>query len=46
MPQGWPVCHVSETTRKKTGAGKSSFVPSFLEKENQWLKIDILHEYH
>ena len=31
MSQGWSVCHVSET-RKQTGAGKSMFVPSFLEK--------------
>ena len=36
MSQGWPVCHVSETTWQ-TGAGKSTFVPpSFLEKENKW----------
>ena len=32
MSQGWSVCHVSETT-KQTGAGKSIFVPSFLEKK-------------
>ena len=31
MSQGWSVCHLSETT-KQTGAGKSIFVPSFLEK--------------
>ena len=35
MSQGWPVCHVSEITWQ-TGAGKSTFVPSFLEKENKW----------
>ena len=31
MSQCWLVCHASETT-KQTGAGKSIFVPSFLEK--------------
>ena len=43
MLQGWSLCHVSETT-KQTGVGKSIFVPSFLEKENQWLMLDILYE--
>ena len=45
MLQGWSVCHVSETT-KQTGAGKSILVPSFLEKENQWLMIDMLYEHY
>ena len=45
MSQGWSVCHVSETT-KQTGAGKSIFVPSFLEKENQWLMIHILYKHY
>ena len=42
LSQCWSVCHVSETT-KQTGVGESTFLPSFLEKENQWLMIDILY---
>ena len=34
MPQGWSVYHVNETI-KQTGADKSIFAPSFLEKKNQ-----------
>ena len=45
MSQDWSVCHVSETA-KQTGAGKSIFVPSVVEKENQWLMIHILHEHY
>ena len=43
MSHGWSLCHVSETN-KHTGGGKSIFVPSFLEKENQWFMVDILNE--
>ena len=45
MSQCWSVCHVSETA-KQTGVGKSTFLPSFLEKENQWLMIDILYGHY
>ena len=41
--QDWSVCHVSKKT-KQIGVGKSIFTPSFLEKENQWLMVDILNE--
>ena len=45
MSQGWSVCQVNETI-KQTGAGKSIFVLSFLEKESQWLMVDILYEHY
>ena len=35
MSQGWPLCHVSETT-KQTGVGKFIFVPSFLENHDRY----------
>ena len=35
MSQGWPLGHVSETT-KQSGAGKFIFVPSFLENHDRY----------
>ena len=45
VAKAWSVCRVNETA-KQTAASKSIFVQSFLEKENQWLMIDILYEYY
>ena len=45
VAKGWSVYHVIETA-KQTAAGKSIFVQSILEKENQWLFINILYEYY